>query len=186
MNDQKVVLLDRDGVINYDSDDYILSPRAWQPIEGSIEAIASLTQSGFTIFVITNQSALNRNYFTLAALEAIHTKMRAAVAEQGGYISDIFYCPHRPDECCSCRKPEPGLIEQLCIKYPDCSLKNAFFIGDSYKDIEVARKTECKPILVRTGKGKLTEQQHRADLTDVTICDSLQQAVEQYILSFRA
>lgn len=176
------ILLDRDGVINHDSDDYILSPEAWQPIAGSIEAIADLTKAGLGVFVITNQSALNRGYFALDRLEAIHHKMCSLVKVQGGKIQDIFYCPHRPDEHCACRKPGIGLIRQLTSKYPEYTLENAFFVGDSYKDIEAARKTKCKPILVRTGKGKLTEARHHADLKDVPVFDNLAQATKQCIL----
>ena len=179
---KQTILLDRDGVINHDSDDYILSPEAWQPIAGSIEAIADLTKAGFTIFVITNQSALNRGYFSLDTLTAIHHKMCNLVKAEGGKIQDIFYCPHRPDEHCACRKPGIGLIRQLVSKYPEYTLEHAFFVGDSYKDIEAARKAKCKPLLVRTGKGKLTEAQHHDDLKDVTICDNLAQATTKCIL----
>jgi D-glycero-D-manno-heptose 1,7-bisphosphate phosphatase len=150
-----LVLLDRDGVINRDSDDYIRGPADWEPIPGSIEAIASLSKAGYQLAVITNQSGLSRGYFGLDELEAIHAKLYQQVEEQGGSLAGIFYCPHSPDQNCGCRKPATGLLlaaEQAL----GMSAKGALFIGDSLKDLQAARAHGCLPVLVRTGKGEAT------------------------------
>ena len=179
---QNVVLLDRDGVINHDSDDYILSPDAWQPVSGSLEAIADLTQAGLALFVITNQSALHRGYIDSSVLAAIHARMLRMVAEHGGRLVDIFFCPHRPDESCSCRKPRQGMITQLAAKYPHHDLAQAFFVGDTMKDIQLAKAIQAQPLLVRTGKGRKTETLCAEALTNVPIFANLRQAADQYIL----
>jgi len=150
-----LVLLDRDGVINRDSDDYIRGPADWEPIPGSIEAIAALSKSGYQLAVVTNQSGLSRGYFGLDELEAIHAELCRQVEEQGGCLAGIFYCPHSPDQDCACRKPATGLLlaaEQAL----GMSAKGALFIGDSLKDLQAARAHGCLPVLVRTGKGEAT------------------------------
>jgi len=153
----KVVFLDRDGVINRDSPDYIKSWSEFKFLPGSLEALKKLTQKGFRIIVITNQSAVNRKMMSREGLELIHTRMQAAAAEGGGKISDIFFCPHTPDEGCSCRKPKPGLIHQARRRYA-IDLKNTYLVGDSAKDIECARNAGCdRTILVRTGNGAEAE-----------------------------
>ncbi|PLW70876.1 D-glycero-beta-D-manno-heptose 1,7-bisphosphate 7-phosphatase [Pseudohalioglobus lutimaris] len=153
-----LLILDRDGVINQDSDDYIRCLDDWQPIPGSIEAIASFCQAGYTVAVATNQSGLSRGYFTLDDLEAIHDRLRELVAEQGGDIAGIFYCPHLPGEGCNCRKPATGLLQaiELELGHP---LTGSYFIGDSLKDLQAARAMHCKPVLVLTGKGEKTRNQ---------------------------
>lgn len=150
-----LLLLDRDGVINRDSDDYIRGLDDWEPIPGSIEAITALSQAGYQLAVVTNQSGLSRGYFGLDELEAVHAKLCRQVEEQGGCLAGIFYCPHSPDEHCACRKPATGLLvaaeQELGI-----SAKGALFIGDSLKDLQAARAHGCVPVLVRTGKGEAT------------------------------
>ncbi len=150
-----LVVLDRDGVINEDSDEYICGLADWQPIPGSIEAIAALSRGGYTIAVATNQSGLGRGYFGLEELEAIHASLCRQVEERGGRIDGIFYCPHLPEEGCRCRKPGTGLLEAIELEL-GLSPRGAVFIGDSIKDLEAARSYGCRPVLVKTGKGMAT------------------------------
>lgn len=152
----KLIILDRDGVINYDSDNYIKNEDEWIPLPGSIEAISHLTKAGFTVCIATNQSGLARGLFTEFDLARMHETMRAQVEKQGGNIEAIFYCPHGPDDGCKCRKPATGLLEQMESQFSQ-SVKNAWFIGDTEKDIDAAISQQCKPILVLTGKGSLTK-----------------------------
>lgn len=151
----RYVLVDRDGVINEDSDDFIKSPEEWWPIDGSLEAIALLNQHGYDAVVITNQSGLARGLFDEAMLANIHDKMHRLLAEQGGKITAIYHCPHSPDSPCNCRKPKPGLLEQFALEN-NVDLKTVFFVGDSLRDIQAAQIVGAKPILVKTGKGQLT------------------------------
>lgn len=152
----KLVILDRDGVINEDSDDYIKSPEEWHPVPGSIEAIARLSRAGFLIAVATNQSGLGRGYFDEITLANIHNLMNAMVEDAGGSIAVVCYCPHHPDAACECRKPLPGLLDQI-EQTLDVSVQNAWYVGDSLKDIQAARNKHCIPVLVRSGKGRATE-----------------------------
>ncbi|CAM3493224.1 D-glycero-beta-D-manno-heptose 1,7-bisphosphate 7-phosphatase [Parendozoicomonas haliclonae] len=151
----KLVILDRDGVINEDSDDYIKSPDEWHPIPGSIEAIADLTRAGFTIAVATNQSGVGRGYYSLETLAAMHEKMISLVEAAGGSIACIRFCPHVPEDNCDCRKPKPGLVRQI-ENALSCSARGAWFVGDTDKDMEVAVTCGCHPVLVKTGKGQRT------------------------------
>ena len=150
-----LVVIDRDGVINEDSHEYICSLADWQPIPGSIEAIADLSRAGYTIAIATNQSGLGRGYFGLEELEAIHARLRRQVEERGGHIAGIFYCPHLPGEGCRCRKPATGLLEAIEAEL-GVSPRGAVFIGDSLKDLQAAQAYGCLPVLVKTGKGKAT------------------------------
>jgi len=152
---QAYVLLDRDGVINHDSDDYIKSPEEWHPIAGSLEAIALLNKHDFKVIVITNQSGISRGFYDKATLDEIHNKMHQLTAEKGGLIEAIYYCPHGPDDLCDCRKPKPGLLNQFATDY-HCSLPDTYFIGDKLGDIQAANLATAKPILVKTGKGQNT------------------------------
>lgn len=156
---ERYVILDRDGVINVDSDAYIKSPDEWTPISGSLEAIAELNRHGYQVIVITNQSGIARGLFDLATLEAMHSKMRQMLTEIGGQIEAIYFCPHGPDEHCSCRKPKPGLFAAFA-KDKQIDLKNIFSVGDSYRDIEASIAAGAQPILVKTGKGLKTLQDH--------------------------
>lgn len=149
----KVVFLDRDGVINRDSPDYVKSWSEFEFLPGSIEAIRNLTVSGFATILITNQSAVNRRLISDSELQTIHTHMKAALRRRDGHIQDIFFCPHRPDERCACRKPKAGLIHQAQSKYR-IDLSQSFMVGDNAKDIECARNAGCGcAILVQSGLG---------------------------------
>ena len=155
---KKVVFLDRDGVINVDSVHYIKSRSEFEFIPGSIEAISLLTLKGFTSFVITNQSAIARKLISFEELQKIHKMMTTRIAADGGKLTDIFFCPHMPEDGCSCRKPKPGLIIQAQVKY-DIDLADAVMIGDSAKDIECAYNAGCgRAVLVKTGKESGVEQ----------------------------
>ncbi len=156
---EKIILLDRDGVVNYDSDDYIKSSKEWRPLPGSIQAISDLTQRGFRIYVITNQSGIGRGLFTVAALNRMHDKMRSLVAAKGGRIEGIYYCPHIPDDHCECRKPKVGLLRQLCAQENISTLRGVPFVGDSKSDLECAKQVDAQGILVKTGKGIRTVKQ---------------------------
>ena len=156
---KKVVFLDRDGVINQDSPNYIKSWAEFKFLHGSIPALKKLTMGGFTVIIITNQSAINRRMISQATLDDIHARMQDAVRAGGGLIKDIFFCPHRPDEGCLCRKPKPGMIFSALKAYP-IELDSAYMVGDSAKDIECARNAGCgHAILVKTGSGRQAEKE---------------------------
>jgi len=148
-----LIILDRDGVINEDSDDYIKSPAEWQPIPGSLEAIAKLSQHGYRVVIVTNQSGLGRKLFTIETLNAIHMKMNTHLAQYGGVIDAIFFCPHLPKDNCSCRKPKPGLYNDVSERLR-VSLSKVYCVGDKMTDIKAIQSAGGKPILVRTGKGQ--------------------------------
>jgi D-glycero-D-manno-heptose 1,7-bisphosphate phosphatase len=151
----RLVVLDRDGVINHESDAFIKSPSEWLPLDGSLEAIALLSQRGFTVAVASNQSGIGRKLMPRAALHAIHRKMRRAVRIAGGAVDRIVYCPHLPDDRCDCRKPAPGLLESLGRHY-GISMQGVPVIGDSERDLAAARAVAARPILVLTGNGRKT------------------------------
>ena len=151
----KLVILDRDGTINQDSDNYIKSPLEWKPIAGSLEAIARLTQGGWRCVVATNQSGIARGLFDMATLNAIHAEMHRAVNQAGGRIEAIFFCPHAADSNCECRKPKPGLLLEIS-KRLDVELAGVPMVGDALRDLEAAVAAGAKPYLVLTGKGKKT------------------------------
>lgn len=149
----KLVILDRDGVINHDSDDFVKTPDEWQPIGGSLEAIAALNRAGFQVAVATNQSGIGRGLIDPPTLEAIHDKMRRLVREAGGDISRIAFCPHHPDDECDCRKPATGMYEKIGRHFGR-PLDGVPMIGDSLRDIAAARAIGGRPILVLTGNGE--------------------------------
>jgi D-glycero-D-manno-heptose 1,7-bisphosphate phosphatase len=151
----RYVLLDRDGVINEDSDLFIKSPEEWRPIPGSLEAIALLSNHGFKAVVITNQSGIARGLFDLSMLERIHQKMLRLAAENGGAIEAVYYCPHGPEDNCDCRKPKAGLIRTFAAEHR-ADLCDAVLVGDSLRDIQAAEAAGVRPILVKTGKGRKT------------------------------
>jgi len=155
MANNAFVLLDRDGVINQDSDQFIKKPEEWIPLPGSLEAIALLNEHGYKIVVISNQSGLARGLFKQQTLAEIHAKMQALVEQKGGQIEAIYVCPHGPDSTCDCRKPKPGLLWQFSQDYK-FTLKNIPFIGDSLRDIQAGFAVHAAPILVETGKGRMT------------------------------
>jgi D-glycero-D-manno-heptose 1,7-bisphosphate phosphatase len=153
-----LIILDRDGVINYDSEQFIKSPDEWRPIPGSLEAIARLTQSGYRIVIATNQSGLGRALFDMGDLNAIHEKMLKAITAVGGHISAIFYCPHSADSNCRCRKPKPGMFHDIAERF-NTDLTGVPAIGDSLRDLKAATAAGCQPILVLTGKGEGTRKE---------------------------
>ena len=151
------IILDRDGVINVDSDEFVKSPDEWVPIDDSINAIAALHKAGHRVFVATNQSGIGRGYFSLDTLTLMHDKLHQLVNEKGGLITDIAFCPHSPNDGCSCRKPKSGLLTQLSTQH-NIQLDTATVIGDSLRDLEAAFDVNATAILVLTGKGKKTQQ----------------------------
>jgi D-glycero-D-manno-heptose 1,7-bisphosphate phosphatase len=169
----QVVVLDRDGVINEDSSEYIKSVAEWRPIPGSLEGIATLHRAGFVPVVVTNQSGLARGLFTEDVLAAIHREMLAAVRTAGGEIAGIYYCPHHPDDGCDCRKPRVGLLRRVERDF-GCSLAGAPLIGDQPSDVATADAIRARPILVRTGKGATTERSLAA--RGLTVFDDLRAA----------
>jgi len=152
----RVVILDRDGVINEDSPAYVKSPEEWHPIPGSLEAMARLTAGGFKVYIATNQAAVGRGLITREVLEAIHARLTASVESAGGRIDGLAYCPHHPDDGCGCRKPAPGLIHALARDHGFDPV-SVPFVGDSRRDIDAAEAAGCEPLLVRTGNGRETE-----------------------------
>ncbi len=154
----KLIILDRDGVINQDRDDYVKSADECIPIEGSIDAIVRLNKAGFTVVIATNQAGLARGKFELEDLEAMHAKITKLVEEKGGEIGAIFYCPHHPDDNCKCRKPKPGMLDAIEAEF-NTSVESSYFIGDSLRDLQAAIQKACKPILVLTGNGVRTQAQ---------------------------
>lgn len=170
----KLVILDRDGVINYDSPDYIKSPDEWKPIPGSLEAIARLNQAGYRVVVATNQSGVARGLFTLDDLNQIHNKMHRQLAEVGGTIEAVFFCPHSGDEC-NCRKPRPGLFLDIAERL-GVSLARTPAVGDSLRDLQAAIASRARPMLVLTGKGRQTVQDLEG-FGDVPIYEDLSHAV---------
>jgi D-glycero-D-manno-heptose 1,7-bisphosphate phosphatase len=152
----KLIILDRDGVINVDSAQFIKSPEEWKPIPGSLDAIARLTQLGYHIVVATNQSGVGRGLFDMDTLNAIHDKMIKAVSMAGGRIDAVFFCPHTAADNCSCRKPKPGMLEDIGGRL-NTSLVGVPVVGDSLRDLQSAAAVGAQPILVLTGKGKKTQ-----------------------------
>lgn len=177
----KLAILDRDGVINADSDAFIKSPDEWQPLPGALEAIARLDHAGWLVFVATNQSGLARGLLDAETLNAIHKKMRDALQEVGAGIEGIFICPHGPDDGCACRKPEPGLYLAIA-EVSGQPLAGVPIIGDSFRDLEAARAVDGRPILVRTGKGERTLAEH-PELADGEVYDDLAAAVDALLQS---
>lgn len=147
----KLVILDRDGTINRDSDDFVKTPEEWLPLPGALEAIARLNHAGWHVVIASNQSGLGRGLFDVASLNAMHTKMNKLLAAQGGRIDAIFYCPHTAEDGCHCRKPQPGLFEQIGARFA-LPLKGVPAVGDAPRDAVAAAAAGCEPHMVRTGK----------------------------------
>jgi D-glycero-D-manno-heptose 1,7-bisphosphate phosphatase len=154
----KLVILDRDGTINHDSDQYIKSPAEWRPIEGSLEAIARLTQAGFRIVVATNQSGIARGLLDTGTLIAIHDTLQRAAALAGGRIDAFFFCPHAADSACKCRKPEPGMLLEVARRF-NVSLENTYMVGDALRDVQAAAAAGARPVLVLSGRGRRTRDE---------------------------
>jgi len=160
----KLIILDRDGVINHERPDYVKSAEECVPIDGSIDAIARLHKAGFTVVIATNQSGLARAKFDLDDLESMHEKLTHLVEEQGGELGAIFYCPHAPEDHCKCRKPLPGLVDAIEAEF-NISAEGFYFVGDSLRDLQAGAVKGCKLALVRTGNGAKTLTQ----LQDVSL-----------------
>ncbi len=159
MTPMKLIILDRDGTINEDRDDFVKSPEEWVPIPGALEAIARLNHAGWHTVVATNQSGLGRGTYDMATLNAMHIKMNQLLARQGGRIDAVFFCPHAPDDVCTCRKPLPGLFVQIGERF-SVDLKDVPVVGDSLRDLQAGVAVGCEPHLVRTGKAAaLTDAQ---------------------------
>ena len=151
----RLIILDRDGVINHDSDQYIRSPEEWRPIPGSLEAIARLNHAGFRVVVATNQSGLGRGLYDTATMIAINDKMHRALAHVGGRIDAVFFCPHTAESDCECRKPKAGMLVEIGRRF-GVDLTGVPCIGDSLRDLQAAESVGAQPILVLTGKGERT------------------------------
>ncbi len=152
-----LVILDRDGVINHDSDDYIKSPDEWQPLPGSLEAIARLCRADYTVVVATNQAGVGRGLFSQEMLIRIHRKMASSIRDKGGRLDSVFFCPHSPAEQCGCRKPKPGMLLEISDRL-GIGLSGVPVVGDSLRDLEAAEAAGAIPILVKTGRGRLTQE----------------------------
>lgn len=175
-----VVILDRDGVINEDSDAYIKSAAEWIPIPGSLEAIARLNHAGFRVGIVSNQSGLARGFFDIADLCAMHQKLRELLAKHGGRVEMVAYCPHGPAHGCSCRKPQPGLLTALERRL-GIDFRGVSLVGDSLSDIQAARSLGMIPWLVLTGKGKRTLESGVGDLRGVRVLPDLRAVVDELI-----
>jgi len=175
----KLVILDRDGVINFDSDQFIKNPREWNPIPGSLEAIAQLNQAGFRVVVATNQSGVGRGLFDMATLNAIHAKMHKLVALAGGRIDAVFLCPHAADSRCQCRKPKAGLFHEIAERF-HIDLGNVHAVGDALRDVQAAISAGARPMLVKTGKGMRTLEGGQLP-AGVPVYENLAQAAQAII-----
>ncbi len=171
----KLIILDRDGVINRDSDDYIKSVDEFVTLPGSVAAIARLNQAGYRVAVATNQSGIARGYYDLDTLNAMHEKLRGELAALGGTVDMIAFCPHGPDDNCDCRKPKPGMYLEIAKRF-DISLEGVPVVGDSLRDLQAAQAVGASPILVRTGKGERTIAKGEG-LEGIPVFDDLAAAV---------
>lgn len=181
----KLIILDRDGVINQDRDDFVKSADEWIPIEGSMDAIAFLTQAGYTIAVATNQSGIGRKYFSVQDLTEMHAKMHRLVRQAGGEIDGVWFCPHTADDTCHCRKPKPGMVVDIIERFK-ADPAETWLVGDSLRDLQAVAEVGGKSALVLTGKGKKTLTQHESELPENTqVFDNLL-AFSQYIMQQNA
>jgi D-glycero-D-manno-heptose 1,7-bisphosphate phosphatase len=179
----QLIILDRDGVINEDSESYIKSPSEWKPIRGSLEAIARLHRAGWRVVVATNQSGIARRLFDLDTLARIHETMHHHVVEAGGLIDAVFFCPHGPEDDCMCRKPRPGLLLDIARRLHR-TLEHVPVVGDSLRDIQAARAAGALPILVKTGKGAVSAADPALD-SEVPVFSDLYSAVDALLKSIR-
>lgn len=172
----KLVILDRDGVINHDSPDFIKSPDEWKPLKGSIDAIARMSQAGYDVVVMTNQSGIGRGLFSADMLGQIHVRMIEHIQQGGGKIQSILFCPHHPDDLCNCRKPLTGMYDELANRL-NINYHGIFSVGDSLRDLYAAKHAGATPVLVKTGNGKKSLKQIANDqeggLVDVLVFDTL-------------
>ncbi len=176
----KLIILDRDGVVNYDSEKYIKNVDEWEPIPESLEAIANLTHSGYTVVLCTNQSGIGRGFYTVKQLNEIHDKMNRMVRQAGGEIAAIFFCPHKPEDNCECRKPKPTMIFDICDRFNVEDISKIMMVGDSIRDLEAIHIAGGIPILVKTGNGKKTLT--KANLPPNTLVFDNLLAVSEYLI----
>lgn len=177
---KKIVILDRDGVVNYESAEFIKSPQEWQALPGSLEAIHLLNQAGFLTFIASNQSGVGRKLFTLETLSHIHEKMNNELKKHHAHIDGIYFCPHLPEHNCSCRKPKPGLLLQIQKDF-NINLQEAIVIGDSWRDIQAGLAVQAKTILVLTGNGTKTLTEQQDNLKNTFITENLLSAVKHLL-----
>lgn len=173
----KLIILDRDGVINEDSDHYIKSPEEWIPIDGSLEAIARLNTTGYKVGIATNQSGVARGYYDLDVLADMHQKMHDLLAQHQGKIDYIAYCPHGPDDDCNCRKPKPGMLLEIAEHF-GMPIENIIFVGDTLGDMKAAEQANISFVLVKTGKGVRTLETGKVDLNNIPVYENLLDFVE--------
>jgi len=176
----KFIILDRDGVINEDSDEFVKSPDEFIPIEGSLAAIAKLKQAGYGVVVATNQSGIARGLFDLDTLHRMHEKLQRLLQNEGVHIDGIFFCPHGPDDICHCRKPKPGMYLDIAKRF-NIDLSQTVVVGDSFRDLQAAMKVNAQPILVKTGKGERTLKNNTVDIINIPVYDSLAHYVAENI-----
>ncbi len=181
----KLVILDRDGVINHDSDEFIKSPDEWIPLPGSLEAIARLCRADYKVVVATNQSGIARGLFDTDMLNKIHMQMLERVHQKGGQIDAIFFCPHGPDDDCACRKPRPGMLNDIAERL-NVNLAGVPIVGDSLRDIQSAQAVDALPVLVRSGKGertlkKLSDKELSIDFASVPVFKDLAEFAEELL-----
>lgn len=175
----KLVILDRDGVINYDSAEFIKNPDEWQPLPGSLEAIANLNQAGFKVVVATNQSGIGRGLFDMSALNAMHEKMHRLLNQVGGRVDALFFCPHTAEDKCNCRKPATGMLEDISQRF-GMRLAGVYGVGDSLRDLQAIASMGGKPVLVLTGKGEKTRD--AGDLPEGTLVFANLRDAAKYII----
>ncbi len=173
----KMVILDRDGVINHLMDDDVTTVDGWDPIAGSIEAINRLKKAGYLVTIASNHSGVSRGHYSEADLQKMHDKMQKLLSTRGASVDGIFYCPHGPEANCICRKPKPGLLFQIAKKF-NIDLSQTPMVGDNISDIKAARMANAKPVLVRTGKGEYV-MQHYPEALDVPVYDDLAHFVRE-------
>lgn len=176
----KLVILDRDGVINKDSADYVKNADEWEPLPGSLEAISRLNSAGYKVIIATNQSGLGRGYFTMYNLSEMHTKLRQLLADKGGLIDAIFVCPHKPEDGCHCRKPAPGMFEEIKVRYKIDRTAQIYAVGDSLRDLQAASAVGFKPWLVLTGNGQKTRKDPAFD-ERIPVSDDLAAMVNTFL-----
>ena len=184
---KKLIILDRDGVINHDSDEYIKSPAEWIPIEGSLEAIARLNKAGYVVAIASNQSGIARGFYSENTLQKMHDKMHGLLAKVGANVDTIVYCPHGPDDGCKCRKPQPGMLLKIVDKY-QANLSKITFVGDTLSDAKAAKNAGVSFALVKTGKGEKTlrQLQEKAEIADTMLVseDQIHDSVADFVNSF--
>ena len=181
----KLIILDRDGVINQDRDDFVKSVDEWIPLEGSMDAIAFLTQADYTLAVATNQSGIGRKYYGIQELNEMHNKMHRLVQQAGGQIDGIWFCPHTAADECDCRKPKPGMVEDIIARF-NARAEDVYMVGDSLRDLQAIAAVGGKSVLVLTGKGEKTLQNEGDQLPEGTLVFDNLMAFSQYIMQQQA